>query len=136
MQDFFFFYKASVQALGFTQAGSQWVLGVNWLEREDDRYKHSNAGIKNEWKCTVGAVLRQTTEGMNVYLISSMQSTFLFQPILHDSYLITAYFLKNANHPSCSCVFLCSILFVSLSFTQISPQYAKFKRPQFVLIGH
>ena len=65
MQDFFF-YKASVQSLELAQPASQWVLGVKWPEREDDHYNPSNAGIKNEWRCTVGAVLSQTSEGMNI----------------------------------------------------------------------
>jgi hypothetical protein len=65
------FFEASVQALELTQPAIQWVLGIKWPEREDDHYNPSNAGIENKWKCTVGAVVRQTTEGMNLYIISS-----------------------------------------------------------------
>jgi len=125
-----------VQALELIQPASQWVLGVKWQEREGDHYNPSNAEIKKEWRCTVGAVVRQTTEGMNIYLIFSIYGTFLSQFILHELSLITVYFLKNANHQICSCAFLYSLLFVSLSFSQISLQYAKLKRPQYVLLGH
>jgi hypothetical protein len=68
-----FIYKA----LELTQPASQWVLGVKWQEREDDHYNPSKEEIKKEWRCTVRTVVRQTTEGMNVYLISSIYGTFL-----------------------------------------------------------
>ena len=43
---------------------------------------------------------------------------------------------KNAKHPSCWCVFLCNLQFVLFIFSQVSLQYAKFKPPQCVLLGH
>jgi len=92
---------------------------VKWSEREDDHYNPSNAGINNEWKCTVGAVLRQTTEGM---IISHLFHVWYISVLVHPSRIILN---KSVFSEKCkpSKLFMCIFVQSTLCLTHFHSDF-------------